>query len=262
MVHRSESELILDNILFEKRNKAYGAYEIRDIYNNHLKKAAFIALAVFTLALLSPKIIKLLSGDEAKKEDFKITEVTLAPPPPIDPEVTPPPPPPPVEPPKIASTKFLPPKILEDEKVKEEQEPPTQKELEKTNPGEVTQEGSENLNEVIVAAKVENNEVLVHVAEPPNFQGDYIGFLRKNMVYPQKALDANVQGKVHLEFVVEKDGSITDLKVIKPLGHGCDEEAMRVIKMTNGKWTVPKNNGIAVRFKKYLAVVFQMPKEE
>jgi len=220
-------------------------------------------LAVFTLALLSPKIIKLLSPADAPKEEFKISEVILAPPPPIDPEVTPPPPPPPVEPPKIASTKFLPPVILEDEKVQEEEEPPTQKELEVSNPGEVTQEGNtENLNEVIVAAKVENNEILVHVAEPATFQGDYYGFLRKNMVYPSKAVDDNIQGKVYLEFTVEKDGSITDLKVIKPLGHGCDEEAMRVIRMTSGKWSIPKNNGVAVRYKKSLAVVFQLARTE
>jgi protein TonB len=268
MVHKSETELICDDILFEKRNKSYGAYDIRNAYNSHLITAGVFAVFFFTSVLLSPKIAKLFKGEEVKEEKFKITEVILAEPPPIDPKTTPPPPPPNVEapPPKIASTKFLPPKIVEDKKVIEEEEPPTQDELKKTNPGEVTQKGeSENLNEVIVAGNGEGgdaNDILVYVGEPPVFKGDYMGFLRKNLRYPNKALNKEIQGKVHVAFVVEKDGSITDLKLVKGIGYGCDEEAIRVITMTSGKWSPPKNNGVAVRFHKSLAVTFTMPKEE
>jgi periplasmic protein TonB len=267
MVHKSETELICDEILFEKRNKSYGAYDLRNSYNNHLIAAGLIATVFFTIVVLFPKISSLFKFSEVKKEEYKITEVILAEPPPIDPKTTPPPPPNvQAPPPKIASTKFLPPKIMEDDKVKEEEEPPKQEDMKDTNPGEETRKGeSENLNEVIVSGNGnggDENEILIQVGEPPVFKGDYIGFLRKNMRYPNKALNKDIEGKVTVAFVVEKDGSITDLKLIKGIGYGCDEEAMRVISMTNGKWTPPKNNGVAVRYHKYLAVTFSMPKDE
>lgn len=267
MVHRSESELTLDNILFENRNKSYGAYYIRNIYNSHLKKAMIIGAVIFSAALISPKIAKLFEGEPVKEEEFKITEVILAEPPPIDPKTTPPPPPPKVEqpkPPQIASTEFLPPKILEDEKVIEEKEPPTQVEMKESNPGEVTQVGeSENLNEVIVAgngnAEVgDPNQILVYVGEPSVFQGDYIKFLRKNLKYPTGARDKKIQGKVFLKFVIEPDGSISDIQVVKGLGHGLDQEAIRVVKLMNKQWTPGKNNGVPARVWKNLHIDFKL----
>jgi protein TonB len=271
MVHRSETELTCDNLLFENRNKSYGAYDIRNVYNSHLKIAAIISVVVFSTALLTPKILSMFEGEEVKKEEFKITEVILAEPPPIDPKTTPPPPPPNVEapPPKIASTKFLPPKIMEDEKVIEEEEPPTQEELKQTNPGEVTQKGeSENLNEVIVAGNGngvagESNEVLVYVGEMPQFSlGDYRIFMKKHLIYPHRAEAKRIRGKVFIKFVVEKDGSITDLKVVKGLGYGCDEEALRVVKLMDKKWKPGKSNGVPVRVYKDLIINFEPAEEE
>jgi len=271
MVHRSESELNLDNIVFEKRNKSYGAYQIRNIYNNHLLKAIAVAGVVFTGALLGPKAYKKLFPEPVvKEEEFKIQEITLEEPPPIDPKTPPPPPPPKLqiampEPPKVASKEFLPPKVVDDKKVLEEKVPPTTTELENSNPGEKDQEGENpNLNEHIetgptnVEAGDAEEAPLLFVGEESQFQGDYKKFLNKNLRYPQRALDKEVQGKVHLKFIVEKDGSITDIQVVKKLGHGCDEEAIRVVRLTNGKWSVAKNNGKPVRAYKNLAIDFKM----
>lgn len=270
MVHRSESELHLDNILFEKRNKEYGAYQIRNVYNSYLRTAMLLAAGIFTLALLSPKIASLFKGEPVKEEEFVMKEVILTEPPPIDPKTTPPPPPPkiqaPAPTPKIASTEFLPPKVMEDEKVIEEKEPPTQEEMKDSNPGEVTQKGeTENLNEVIVqgngtgnAAVEDPNQVLVFVGEPPAFKGDYKKFLKKNLLYPYRARQNEIQGKVTLSFIVEKDGTITDVKVLRKLGHGCDEEAIRVVNLTSGQWTIPKNNGMPARFRKTLDITFRL----
>lgn len=270
MVHRSESELTLDEILFEKRNKSYGAFEIRSIYNSYLKRSMLIGTAVFSLAIASPKIASLFKGEEVKEEEFEVKEVILAEPPPIDPKTTPPPPPPNVAaptPPKIASTEFLPPKIMEDEKVIVEKEPPTQTELHNTNPGAETQKGeTENLNEIVAPANTGNKEVgdadqiLLFVGEPPVFQGDYIKFLRKNLQYPTRALENNVEGKVHIKFVVEKDGSITDIKITKGVHPDCDKEAIRVVKLMDQKWTVGKNNGVPARVWKNLFIEFKIPK--
>jgi protein TonB len=267
MVHRSESELILDNILFRNRNQSYGAYEIRHAYNNHLKTAAFIAFAVFSLAVLSPKIVKLLGagndGITCVGPPIVIQvlqEIDLIDNPPLPPN-------PFVKPPQMASVAFPLFQIRDDDEVINEADVATQANLDNINPGNLTSNGEQGMDQVThngegESAKTEpaNMAPLVHVAEPPVFQGDYLAFLKMHTQYPNQAIDENIEGKVHVEFIVEKDGSISDLKVIKPLGYGCDEEALRVIQMTSGKWSAPKNNGIAVRFKKYLAISFLMGK--
>jgi len=71
-------------------------------------------------------------------------------------------------------------------------------------------------------------------------------FIQKNLRYPYPAQDAGVQGKVFLSFVVEKDGAITDVKIVKGIGYGCDDEAVRVIKKSP-KWKAGEQNKQTVR---------------
>lgn len=264
MVHRSESELVLDNIVFEDRNKEYGAYDIRQKYNGHLKYAIIIAAAIFVAAIAAPMISKLFSKSADDDEVLVMKEVVLTEPPPLDETKPPPPPPPPIEPPKIASTKFLPPKIMEDEKVQEEEPPPVKEEIKGTT-AEVTQEGTEeNLNEVVTGnAEVgeTSDEPVLWVGEKPNFQGDYVKFLQSNLRYPASAANNEISGRVVVEYVVEKDGAFSNIKVLKGIGFGCDEEAVRVVKLMSGKWTPGKNNGHAVRFKTMIPIVFKLPED-
>ena len=263
MVHRSESELILDNIVFQDRNKEYGAFNIRRVYNSHLKVAIIIAVLIFSAALVSPFIAKLLAKKEVDEDALVMKEVVLTEPPPLDATKPPPPPPPPVEPPKIASTKFLPPKIMEDEKVVEEEVPPVVEEI-KGNTAEVTQEGTEeNLNEVVATGNAEVGEVsedpVLWVAEKPTFQGDYVKFLQSNIKYPPSAANNQISGRVVVEYVLDKDGTVSNVKVLKGIGYGCDEEAVRVVKLMSGKWTPGKNNGHAVKFKTMVPILFKLP---
>lgn len=271
MVHRSESELVLDKIVFADRNKAYGAFEIRSNYNSNLKFAIIIASLVFTSALLTPVLVKLLGKEEVVEETYKVTEVVLAEPPPIDPNTPPPPPPPEVEAPKIKTTQFLPPVIKEDHEVIEEVKPPKVEELKVSTPSSKTQEGTtDNLNAIIIPdgngnaeigeAKVE--EPVTWVPEQPGFRdGELVKFLAKNINYPVSAVNKGTEGKVFVEFVIEKDGSISSVKVVKGIGEGCDEEAMRVIRLTNGKWSPGKNNGNPVRLRKVQPITFKLNKD-
>ena len=83
----------------------------------------------------------------------------------------------------------------------------------------------------------------------PQFPGGmtaWAKFIQKNLKYPIMAQDANIQGKVYLSFVVEKDGAITDVSVLRGIGAGCDEEAMRVIKKSP-KWKAGQQNNQNVR---------------
>ncbi len=264
MVHRSQSELILDEIVFAGRNQEYGAFDLRRIYNSNLLKAVAAGMFIFTIALFSPKIIALFTPTEAPVENIIITEVTLEQPPPLDENQPPPPPPPPVEAPKIATTKFLPPVIKKDEEVIEEEPPPIVEEI-KGNTATVTQEGVEDLTVPVEAPSSEvgekTEEAVLWVAEKQTFKGDLNKFLSREVKYPTQANTNGISGRVVVEFVIEKDGSVTGVRSVKGIGSGCDEEAERVIKLTNGMWTPGKNNGHPVRLKMMQPIFFKLPED-
>ncbi|MFD1631398.1 energy transducer TonB [Pseudopedobacter beijingensis] len=98
------------------------------------------------------------------------------------------------------------------------------------------------------------------VEEMPAFPGGmdaWAKFLRKNLNYPAVAKEEGIQGRVTVSFVVEKDGSVTDIKVIKGIGGGCDEEAIRVIKKSP-LWKAGVMNGRKVRVSYVIPIIFQM----
>ena len=85
-----------------------------------------------------------------------------------------------------------------------------------------------------------------------------IEFIDKNLKYPKEALEHKIQGKVFISFKVDFDGSISSVKIIKGLGYGCDEEAVRVINLL--KFTEAKNKGSKVSIERKLAIHFNLPK--
>ena len=94
----------------------------------------------------------------------------------------------------------------------------------------------------------------------PSFRGGeqkMIEFIQNNVVYPQEAKDAGVEGKVFVEFYIEKDGTVCDAKVLRGIGYGCDEEALRVIGLMP-KWFPGKSRGHAVRVRYTLPINFEL----
>ncbi|MHA6249758.1 energy transducer TonB [Pontibacter sp. CAU 1760] len=252
----------LDDIVFEGRNKAYGAYLLRRLYNNHITKAAIIATALFLLFVSIPLIARMLEGEEEViVEDRVITEVDLAPPPPIDEATPPPPPPPPPDlppppPPVQATVKYTPPVVKRDNEVREEEEIPDVEVLKEVEAGVKTVEGDKNAPPDLsgldgtskVVAEVVEEKPYTYVEQMPSFPGgetEMLKYLGKNIRYPAAAQRAGIEGIVVLSFVVSKTGEISEIQVIKSLGGGTDEEAMRVVK-TMPKWTPGKQNGRAV----------------
>jgi protein TonB len=97
--------------------------------------------------------------------------------------------------------------------------------------------------------EVAEEEIFVFVEDQPGFPGGdeaRLNYLRQNIKYPEMANENNIQGTVHVTFVVEKDGSVSNVKVLRGIGGGCDEEAVRVIK-SMPRWTPGKQRGRAVR---------------
>jgi protein TonB len=91
----------------------------------------------------------------------------------------------------------------------------------------------------------------------PGGEGKMYEYLGRNMKYPPIARDNNIQGRVYVSFVVEKSGKITDVRVLRGIGGGCDEEAIRVVK-SMPSWSPGKQRGKAVRVRFNLPIVFKL----
>jgi periplasmic protein TonB len=112
--------------------------------------------------------------------------------------------------------------------------------------------------EIQIEVPDDTTEFIV-VETPPVPVGGLSGFygtLKKNIAYPRRAKQSHTEGKVYVQFTVDKTGEVTNIKVIKGIGDGCDEEAARVIGLT--KWKPGKQRGKPVRVKLVQPVVFNM----
>ena len=171
-----------------------------------------------------------------------------------------------------SSVKFTAPEIKKDDEVKPEEEIKSQEDLSKTNTaiGAFDVKGNdEQAGEVLKAKEViaqpeppkeEETKVFDVVEQMPSFPGGpaaLMQFLSSNIKYPVVAEENGIQGRVVCTFVVEKDGSITDVRVVKSVDPSLDKEAMRVVK-SMPKWIPGKQNGSAVRVKYTVPVTFRL----
>ncbi len=245
------------DILFEGRNKKYGGYELRRNYPKRVKRSllalAGIAIAVAAYGVATNRPVAV----EAPKLVMK--EVVLAEPPPIDPKKPPPPPPPAEAPPPVKPTvKFTPPVIAKDEEVKEDEKPPEVKELKEASAGIKTEKGDINGIDpgiisnpgegtgVTEAAPPPPPAVFTYVEQMPEFNGSVNKYLSDNIVYPDAAREAGIDGRVVIKFVVSEDGSVTGAVVEKSVNGSLDAEALRVVKAMP-KWKPGKQNGKPVK---------------
>ncbi|QNK63099.1 TonB family protein [Pedobacter sp. PAMC26386] len=257
------------DVVFDQKNKSYGAYMLRRQSSSDTVKALFIAGTLFILLFLSPKIISLIKGGDAIADvyEHKIP-VTIQPPPVVNPKT---PPPPAIEPPRARTdiVKFPPP-IVVDKVV--ETDPPQLKDLVSADPGQkniigdpegevvVTGPTSEGIKQ---AAATEDNKVhavFETLEVQPMFPGGiakFYAYLSKAIKYPEMAMENGVQGKVFVSFIIEKDGTLSDIKVEKKLGSGTDEEAIRVLK-ASPQWIAGVQNGNRVRVKYNIPISFSM----
>lgn len=263
-------------IVFANRNKAYGAYQLRREYSTNLGRAFGIGLLLISLFLLLPRIIHAFSLDSKHAETaYSITEINIAKKPEEMKKATPPPPKVKTPPPVRAQIKSVPPVIMSDDKVKKEEPPVTPEELMNSNKqiGAQNREGTEegpperpeapfnNSGVVDNAAKEPEKEYdAISVQKMPYFPGgdkELFNYLAKEIVYPQMAKEMNIVGMVVITFLVNKDGTVSNIELLKDIGGGCGKEAIRVIrKMPN--WTPGEANGHPVKVRFTLPVRFQL----
>lgn len=164
----------------------------------------------------------------------------------IPPTEQPPPPPPPVQQPEIIE-------VPDEEEIEEE--------IEVDLDVEVTEETV--IEEVVFEEAPEEevaDEIFTIVEDQPTPEGGmgaFYEYVRKNLKYPSQARRMNIEGKVFVQFVIEKDGSITDVQAVKGIGAGCDEEAVRVIE-NSPKWNPGKQRGRPVKVRMILPITFKL----
>ena len=266
----------LDDLVFQYRNKEYGAYQLRKAYYKRMTRGTILAILLLAFAAALPGIVSFIRDKVAEDETLNV-EVTLSEPPSVDPKQEPPPPPPPVEPPPARPTiAFTIPVVKKDEEVVEEVPPPTQEEMKEVEISTKTQEGSDDGvvaglgDEPIEEAPPEiikeveppkpTQEVFKVVEQMPSFpdgQAALLRYLAQNIEYPTIAKENGVEGMVVVQFVVERDGSIAGANVVKGIGAGCDEEALRVVR-SMPKWQPGKQRGQPVRVQFNLPIRFKL----
>lgn len=264
------------DLVFEGRNKAYGAYRLRKstTKRNILAMVAVVILLVVAFIILTVK--NFVDEQRAKVAMTQVAELTNYKQPEKKAEVKqkkie-------VEPERVvervkSSIKFTAPVIKKDEEVKPDEELKTQDELmsTKTAIGTFDVKGNDDANgEVLKAKEViaepeppkheEENKVFDIVEQQPLFPGGpaaLMKYLSENTKYPVVAQENGVQGRVTVQFVVEKDGSISDVHVLRGVDPSLDKEAVRVVK-SMPRWTPGKQNGITVRVNYRVPVLFRL----
>ena len=263
------------DLVFEGRNKDYGAYQLRKgTSKRNIWSIIIVALAAVLLYLgltlhrmaaanrtvENTQAIELANLENKKKEAKVEKKEQIK----VEPEKT-------VERVK-SSVKFTAPVIKKDNLVKEEDEIKLD-EIEKSNKaiGALTVEGNDEvggevlqLREQIAAPEppkpAEENKVHDFVEQMPSFPGGMgalMSWLSQNIKYPVIAAENGVEGRVIVQFVVEKDGSITDVKIAKSVDPSLDKEATRVVS-SMPHWIAGRQNGNPVRVKYTVPVTFKL----
>lgn len=264
------------DLVFEGRNKAYGAYRLRKstTKRNILAMVAVVILLIVAFIILTVK--NFVDEQRAKVAMTQVAELTNYKQPEKKAEVKQKKVE--VEPERVvervkSSIKFTAPVIKKDEEVKPDEELKTQDELmsTKTAIGTFDVKGNDDANGEILKAKEviaepeppkheEENKVFDIVEQQPLFPGGpaaLLKYLSDNTKYPVVAQENGVQGRVTVQFVVEKDGSISDVHVLRGVDPSLDKEAVRVVK-SMPRWTPGKQNGITVRVNYRVPVLFRL----
>ena len=257
-------------LVFEGRNKEFGAYEIRRTSARRHNLAMVIVTVVAVIGFSLPTLIRMVTPQQEKIVMTEVTTLSKLPPAEVKnndeiKKVNIPPPP------LKSSIKFTPPVIKKDEEVKENEEIKSQEELTNTKMAISIADvkGNDEINGKDVAELREVaqetpppavEKPFISVEQMPEFPGGQkalLKYLGSNVHYPVIAAENGVQGRVVVRFVVSKTGEIGSVEILQKLDRSCDEEAVRVIK-SMPKWIPGKQNGVAVPVYFVVPVVFQL----
>lgn len=224
-----------DDIVFELRNKEYGAYRLRKKYNRNVIIAIFAATIIFATAVITPYLnAKSAAGSQVKLEETQVEIVmenldqpteTVAPPPP--------PPPPPTE--TVTTTRYVPPVVVDSVKPEEEVQLMTADQAIATvQDGDVSDLDFTVIEEVQEEIQEEEAEPepFIVVEEMPMFPGgeiELLSWLSSHIDYPESAKENNIQGRVIVRFCVTSKGTVNQVSVVSGVDADLDAEAVRVV---------------------------------
>ena len=281
-VNKILSTDLLD-LIFEGRNKEYGAYELRKQYNRRLTKALVITFGGLFLIFLTSFLVN--AAKERNRGEVKVSEVQLTDIKQEENKEPPPPPPPkPPEPPKVEMAKFTPPKVVKDEDVKEEEKPPEVEKLEDTKIGTANQEGIKD--EGIVAPPVQEGGVVEapktddedKVFQKVEIDAEFPGGNSSWTKYVTREIERNMDelqedgksGTVVVLFIVDKEGAVSEVRalpcseagVASCLGPGTKLAEVAVSAIKKGpKWKPAVQNGRNVKAYRRQPVTFRLEEQ-
>jgi protein TonB len=255
--HSSEVIGDFDDLIFKNRNKVYGAYLLRKKYNATLNTGTLIASALVILTLVIPflasrKPDRVISAGrsfvQVRMENIESPQEQI---------YVPPSPPPPRAEQVQEEVKYVPPVVVDSILPLQQPLMTMDQVLSTTDNTPITSVGSGIGDDLLSGeGSGDNDQVLFQVEVMPSFKGGDISKFRewvaKRTNYPQAAIDRRIRGTVFLTFIVEKDGSVTNVTVIKGVDPLLDNEAVKVIS-ESPKWTPGLQRGQPVR------VRFQIP---
>jgi len=255
------------DIVFDNRNKAYGSYQLRKDYN----KRTLTAFSLVLFSILTTCAYYTFFNHHAIQIEPParlpgIVELSHIEPPVITlpkEEITPP-----AAEPKVNTVKDTPPVIVADSKVLPDDLPVENKKLDNAVPGTSNSEGTattasaasttgDGTNTHTISEPPANTKPFTMAQEMPEFNGNIGGYLQRQLKYPNAARDNGIEGQVIVQFVVNEDGHISDAKVLRGIGGGCNEEALRVVSGMP-RWKPGKQNGKAVKVYYTLPIRFQL----
>ncbi|MCX6260815.1 MAG: energy transducer TonB [Bacteroidia bacterium] len=219
-----------DDIVFENRNKEYGAYSLRKKYNRNVIIALIIGILILGTAVITPYLNAKAAENKAKKAERQV-EIKMEN---LDQpqQIAPPPPPPPPPPDAVQQARYVPPVVVDSVKPEEAAQ------LMSADQAQVEVQNAEVVEEVAVVAdevkeNVDEAEPFVVVEEMPMFPGGEVAllaFIADHTQYPEVAKENNIQGKVIVRFCVTSKGGVDKVEILKSVDPELDKEAIRVVK--------------------------------
>jgi protein TonB len=243
--------LDIDDLLFQSRNKEYGAYQLRKRYNSVIITGLIVASVVVSLAVIIPFLFTSRSNDVliGNRGYVQLNMENLEPP--REEIYVPPSPPPPQSVHVDEIVKYVPPVVVDSVPPLEKSQLSTDEYLNQTTNEKVDANGtgtSDDLTEGQDGTETDEPFFLVEVM--PSFKGGglekFREWVQKRTNYPQEAIDRKVRGKVFLTFIVEKDGSVSNVTVVKGVDPLLDNEAVKAIS-ESPKWAPGLQRGLPVR---------------
>jgi len=253
-------------LVFDDRNKLYGAYDLRKHYSQNLFKALGFTTIGFVGLLLG---FSLFLTHQPKPVIYQVIPFSPKVPPVIQKNKPTPPKPPKADPPKQNTVKFPPMVTAVDDSAKN---PPKTDEIKDaiiaqttvhgtTTDGPIEPPTAQPVKDPTEGADMEPLKVVEVMPQFPGGEAAWAKFLQKNIRYPTQAIDAHIQGKVYVSFVVEKDGHLSNINVLRSPGYGLEDEAIRVLKLVP-PWKPGIQNGRPVRVSYTMPFSFQLPADD